>query len=253
MPRPIVMPDAPSVVSPGAVLLSTVATLALFMGAMVAPTGHGDIVKERGLTREVVYFLPLLPARAKVEPTGVQWVADRVPGAGPSLLAGAGSFLAGGGEEGSGPGRHGRTAKRTDGTSPLPVPDSEAVGGQVYVASQLDQRVERDPGSAAPTYPPYLESQRIEGAVVVSYIVDSTGRADSASLRVKQSTHPAFAEAVRAALPGMRFRPAELSGHRVRQLVLQEFRFVIVPAPDSAVRTVHHSRTASMAKPTAGR
>ena len=62
----------------------------------------------------------------------------------------------------------------------------------------------------------------------------STGHADTTSFRVLSASHPGFAVAVRAALPGMRFRPAELLGHPVQQLVRQEFTFRIrLPEPDS--------------------
>jgi TonB family protein len=98
--------------------------------------------------------------------------------------------------------------------------------------SETDRPVERDPLSGGPVYPKWLEQEHIEGSVTASFIVDTTGLADSASLRIQSSSHPAFADAVRAAMSVMRFRPAELGGHHVRQLVSQEFRFVIAaPAP----------------------
>jgi protein TonB len=78
--------------------------------------------------------------------------------------------------------------------------------------------------------------------VSVEYVVDTTGLADSASLRILRASNPAFSEAVRAALPGMRFIPGELDGRPVRQLVTQEFRFVItmtVQAPQPARRKGH--------------
>jgi TonB family protein len=119
----------------------------------------------------------------------------------------------------------------------------------VYIESELDRPVERDPTSAAPAYPSYLEQEHIEGSVTVSYIVDTTGLADSASMRVREMTHPAFAEAVRAALSGMHFRPAELDGRRVRQLVLQEFRFVIPPP----IASSHGPIARATARPAAAR
>ena len=47
------------------------------------------------------------------------------------------------------------------------------------------------------------------------------------SFSVLDATHPAFAEAVRGALTGMLFSPAEINGHHVRQWVQQSFQFVI--------------------------
>jgi protein TonB len=69
--------------------------------------------------------------------------------------------------------------------------------------------------------------QRKEGQVLVQYVVDSTGRADLASITVMESTHAEFATSVTATLPHMRFRPAKIGAHRVRQLVQQLFSFKI--------------------------
>jgi TonB family protein len=230
--RPIVLPAAPSMVTPGSVLFGAAATALLVAAAALAPRGSGQIKDRHNLTEGVRYLLPLLPPRKKSDAAGMPVLANLTWGGGLAPRTGQGTPAAGGGEIGSGRGQRGLAPGRTTGTSPLPLPDSEPVGGQVYVASQLDRRVERDPESKAPLYPPFLESQHIEGSVVVSYVVDTTGLADSASLRVQTMTHPAFVESIRAALPGMRFHPAELSGRPVRQLVVQEFRFVIVPAPE---------------------
>ena len=42
---------------------------------------------------------------------------------------------------------------------------------------------------------------------------------------VLQATHPLMADAVRNALPAMRFVPAQIGGEKVRQIVLQSFVF----------------------------
>lgn len=98
---------------------------------------------------------------------------------------------------------------------------------RVYTALQVDQMVERYESSAAPVYPPELEATRTEGQVVASYVVDSAGRVDTATIRVLGSNHPRFTESVRTALAEARFRPAKRSGHTVRQLVQQRFRFEV--------------------------
>ena len=46
----------------------------------------------------------------------------------------------------------------------------------------------------------------------LEFVVDTTGGADSTSLRVIHSSHPAFEQSLRTALPHMRFVPAELGG-----------------------------------------
>ena len=62
----------------------------------------------------------------------------------------------------------------------------------------------------------------------VSFVVDTTGRADIASFKVIRTSHELFATAVKNALPRMRFIPAEVGDKKVRQLVQQPFSFAIV-------------------------
>jgi TonB family protein len=97
----------------------------------------------------------------------------------------------------------------------------------VYTELEVDTAAARYDGSAAPPYPPGMLEQRKEGQVLVQYVVDSTGRADLASITVMESTHAEFATSVTATLPHMRFRPAKIGAHRVRQLVQQLFSFKI--------------------------
>lgn len=76
-----------------------------------------------------------------------------------------------------------------------------------------------------PRYPEPLRSQRLEGSVLASYIVDTLGRVEPASFKAREATHPLFEQAVRSALMSQRFRPAQWNGRRVRQLVEQQFIF----------------------------
>ncbi len=76
-----------------------------------------------------------------------------------------------------------------------------------------------------PRYPEPLRSQRLEGSVRASYIVDTLGRVEPASFKAREATHPLFEQAVRSALMSQRFRPAQWNGKRVRQLVEQQFVF----------------------------
>ena len=59
------------------------------------------------------------------------------------------------------------------------------------------------------------------------YVVDTTGFADAASLEILKATHPGFVQAVRDALPYMRFSAAKIGPQKVRQLVEQPFTFRI--------------------------
>jgi TonB family protein len=81
--------------------------------------------------------------------------------------------------------------------------------------------------SPLPRYPDELRSKGISGCVLVQFVVDTTGRADTTTFKVLRMSHLGFAQAARAALPGLRYTPAELQGRKVRQLVQQPFDFSI--------------------------
>ncbi|HKO14661.1 MAG TPA: TonB family protein [Gemmatimonadaceae bacterium] len=110
----------------------------------------------------------------------------------------------------------------------IPSPDS------VFSVLEVDSSVVRYPESIAPAYPLALLREGVQGSVTTQYVVDTTGEADTASLRILRSTHPDFSAAVRAALPYMRFFPAKVGDHKVRQLVEQEFSFKIEQAATQA-------------------
>jgi len=125
-------------------------------------------------------------------------------------------------------GRGGRTGARGElpfGPPPQFIPDS------VFSVLEVDQMVERYESSAAPIYPHELIVIGMEGSVQATYIVDTTGMVDTTTVEVLRSDDPRFTESVRTALGQMRFRPAKRAGKTVRQLVAQQFRFRIDPAP----------------------
>ena len=114
----------------------------------------------------------------------------------------------------------GRATGVVGGTAPL-NPD------QALYDYQVEKPVAQAPGSPGPRYPDILRGNGIEGEVIAQFIVDTTGRAEPSSFKVLKTTHELFAEAVRTALPKMRFIPAELGGRKVKQLVQQPFSFTI--------------------------
>jgi TonB family protein len=79
-----------------------------------------------------------------------------------------------------------------------------------------------------PRYPEALKRDGVEGSFVVEFVVDSTGRIDEKTMQFPSTAHPMFLRAVRDALLHSRYFPAELAGMRVRQLVQQQFSFVLV-------------------------
>ena len=99
--------------------------------------------------------------------------------------------------------------------------------GGVFTARLVDKPAAARPGNPAPIYPAALRSAQIEGTVLARFVVDSVGRAESASIEFPEATHPLFAEAVRQSLLRSRYLPAMLQGSPVRQLVEQRFAFTL--------------------------
>jgi protein TonB len=102
------------------------------------------------------------------------------------------------------------------------------VEGQTYFEFQVEKPVMQAPNSAVPRYPEILKSAGVEGEVLASFVVDTTGKAEPGSFKVLHATHELFASAVRSALPNMNFLPAEVGGKKVKQLVQQPFVFAIM-------------------------
>ena len=66
---------------------------------------------------------------------------------------------------------------------------------------------------------------------VAQFVVGVDGKAEMNSFRVLEATHPDVVAAIRKALPGLTYYPAEIGGKKVRQVVQQPFTFAI-PQPD---------------------
>lgn len=112
---------------------------------------------------------------------------------------------------------------RSDGDPTITAPIT-AIDG-IYTKETVDKYVVMAPGAAGPSYPETLRAAGIDGIVLAQFVVDTLGRADMSTLVFLESAHPMFSDAVRRALPKVRFLPAESGGRRVRQLVQQPFRF----------------------------
>ena len=106
--------------------------------------------------------------------------------------------------------------------SPVIMPADAA-----YFEFQVEQPVTPAAGGAMPRYPDLLRKAGVQGEVLAQFVVNTDGTADVESLKVLNSTHKLFAEAIRNALPQMRFNPALVGGRPVRQLVQQPFSFSI--------------------------
>lgn len=102
---------------------------------------------------------------------------------------------------------------------------SGQIGPAAYTESQVQEIAEPIPGGGTPGYPAALAQARVEGRVLAEFVVDTTGRIELDSFRAVESTNPIFTEAVRSALPALRYRPATIDGKPVRQIVQQPFVF----------------------------
>ena len=102
----------------------------------------------------------------------------------------------------------------------------------IYEASTSDSRFEQAVmvSQPVPRYPAPLQAAGIEGRVALEFVIDTAGRVEPASLRVLESTHPAFETAAREALARASFRPARLGPRPVRQLTRQAIRFTTARA-----------------------
>src|SRR6476659_10594544 len=122
-------------------------------------------------------------------------------------------------EDFSGKGTAGGIAKGVVGGTPQPVSD------QPYVEFQVEKQVAALPDNPRPRYPDMLRSANVEGEVLAQFVVDTTGRAEMNTFKVLKTTHDLFTNAVKSALPNMKFYPAEVGGKKVKQLVQMPFQF----------------------------
>jgi TonB family protein len=84
-----------------------------------------------------------------------------------------------------------------------------------------------------PTYPSALAEYGFSGRVVLRFVVDTLGRPELKDLVVAEVSNEGFVESARRAVAKCRYRPAELSGRPVRQVVEQGVAFRQLD-PDSA-------------------
>ena len=93
-----------------------------------------------------------------------------------------------------------------------------------YMEFQVEKPVEKI-GGDAPEYPSILRDQGITGKVLAQFVVGENGRYEGGSLKILDSSNPAFSAAVKDALPRMRFSAAQIGGKKVSQLVQMPFVF----------------------------
>ena len=219
--RIVASPELTPVKAPGALAASIVLHVAI-AAVLVGGAVLGAHVADDATEHEAILMLPLLPAVAPREDTPVEWRGGHTPGTGP-VAADSGHGHGVGTSPGDGRGQD-RAVQR-----PIDLgPEAPGALDIVYAYDDvLDRPVVRSAESAVPRYPEALLQAGIEGSVTGEFTVDTLGHVEPESLVIIEATHPAFAAALREALPGMRFIPAEHRGRRVRQRVAQPFLFRI--------------------------
>jgi TonB family protein len=78
--------------------------------------------------------------------------------------------------------------------------------------------------SAPMRYPQELIANRVQGQVIVHYVVDSTGRVIPPTVLTARSTHDGFTDAVRTFLRSVKYEPARLD-HRPVCALLRDWPF----------------------------
>jgi TonB family protein len=105
-------------------------------------------------------------------------------------------------------------------------PSTGPVNG-AWTAASVDRAVVPLEGNPHPAYPEQMRAAHLEGQVDVRFVVDTAGRAEPGTITIVAATHAQFADAVRVVLLRSRYRPAEVRGRHVRQLVEQRFDFTL--------------------------
>jgi TonB family protein len=127
----------------------------------------------------------------------------------------------------SGKGVKGGSASGTEGSEG--TKEGGAAGSAVntdktYNEFEVEEHVSPISGTN-PAYPESMRSSGAEGEVLAQFVVNENGRVEPGSFKVLNSANSAFVDAVKSALPRMRFRPAKIGNTSVSQLVQQAFVF----------------------------
>ena len=119
---------------------------------------------------------------------------------------------------------------RLPATEPIANPSAAELPLGVYAEDSVTERPQllRYP---APRYPDSLRTAGIGGRVVVEAIIDSTGHADSASVRILSSTHPGFEAPAREAVLRATYAAGRLNGRAVPVMVRFPIRFATESGP----------------------
>ena len=95
---------------------------------------------------------------------------------------------------------------------------------KTYAEFEVERTVSPISGTSV-DYPESMRTSGAEGRVLAQFVVNESGRVETSTFKVLESSNPAFTAAVKAALPRMKFRPAQIGKTNVQQVVQQAFVF----------------------------
>ncbi len=95
-----------------------------------------------------------------------------------------------------------------------------------YTEDEVEERPERLNGPL-PQYPDSLRAAGVSGRVVLEVVIDSTGHAEPASIRVLSSTNTEFAASASNCVAATTFRPGRINGHPVRVITTIPINFSV--------------------------
>jgi TonB family protein len=105
------------------------------------------------------------------------------------------------------------------------VPPPPSAGG-TFFQFEVERVARLASGNPPPAYPAALVPTGERGRVMVSFVIDTTGKADMSTFKVIQSTNNLFTEEVLRVLPNYNFIPASIGSRKVRMHVNLPFEFV---------------------------
>jgi outer membrane biosynthesis protein TonB len=105
------------------------------------------------------------------------------------------------------------------------APGATPASGEALFQFQVDKPAFQRDGNPAPKYPESLESSRVEGEVLVQFVVDTLGRVDTETFKVLHASNKLFAVEILKVLPRYRYFAAEAGGKKVKQYVQSLFSF----------------------------
>lgn len=209
----------------GSTMVSVMTHASLITAAVVATTSNGPVPIAAPPRTEVVYFTPPPPPAPSPGTPGASSAPPRggltfdppvLDDSFPRVPPGPIDFT---------PSTIDPSVASEIGSSGFSPGATRPSGDGIFHENAVDRAVSPRPGNPAPAYPDQLRSSGLQGTVIVRFVVDTSGAVEPSSVTILETTHAAFAAAVRAWLPRTRYVAAELAGRRVRQLVQQRVEF----------------------------